>query len=232
MACTPSATARAGRRPIEDIMQKFVGRFREKKPDWAAFEDARSRATSARSIASSAPAAPAKHGDPTVIPARTSRSRSCMWSRGKATPRTTHEVEECFFVLQGYLDVFVEDEDGKRLTTPAWPLGMHLVPGRRDPRLSDMTARAGLFPGHSSDAPKPRPWLRRRGTLQKRMRTSRRCDGPRLLRRLPSACLAAAGRGSGAAPLARSRPCWRGSCRRASCRTGLLVSDVLKPARS
>ena len=22
--------------PIEDIMQKYVGRFREKKPDWAA----------------------------------------------------------------------------------------------------------------------------------------------------------------------------------------------------
>jgi hypothetical protein len=28
--------------PVEDIMQKFVGRFREKKPDWAAFEDAKS----------------------------------------------------------------------------------------------------------------------------------------------------------------------------------------------
>ena len=27
--------------PIEDIMQKYVGRFREKKPDWAAFEDAK-----------------------------------------------------------------------------------------------------------------------------------------------------------------------------------------------
>ena len=27
--------------PIEEIMQKYVGRFREKKPDWAAFEDAK-----------------------------------------------------------------------------------------------------------------------------------------------------------------------------------------------
>jgi hypothetical protein len=26
--------------PIEEIMQRYVGRFREKKPDWAAFEDA------------------------------------------------------------------------------------------------------------------------------------------------------------------------------------------------
>ena len=26
---------------LEDIMQRYVGRFRDKKPDWAAFEDAR-----------------------------------------------------------------------------------------------------------------------------------------------------------------------------------------------
>jgi oxalate decarboxylase/phosphoglucose isomerase-like protein (cupin superfamily) len=30
-------------------------------------------------------------------------------------------VEECFFVLQGFLDVFVEDESGKRLTTRLGP---------------------------------------------------------------------------------------------------------------
>ena len=29
---------------------------------------------------------------------------------GKGNAAHTHEVEECFFVLQGYLDVFVEDE--------------------------------------------------------------------------------------------------------------------------
>ncbi len=45
--------------PIEDIMQKYVGRFRDKKPDWA--------------------------------------------------------------VLQGFLDVFVEDESGKRLTARLGP---------------------------------------------------------------------------------------------------------------
>src|SRR5690242_6498592 len=26
--------------PVEEIMSKYVGRFKEKKPDWAAFEDA------------------------------------------------------------------------------------------------------------------------------------------------------------------------------------------------
>ena len=27
--------------PVEEIMAKYVGRFREKTPDWAAFEDAK-----------------------------------------------------------------------------------------------------------------------------------------------------------------------------------------------
>ena len=45
--------------PVEEIMKKFVGRFSEKRADWAAFEDAKIGASSARSTASSAPAAPA-----------------------------------------------------------------------------------------------------------------------------------------------------------------------------
>ena len=43
--------------PVEEIMKKYVGRFREKKPDWAAFEDAKIEGTSVRSTASSARAA-------------------------------------------------------------------------------------------------------------------------------------------------------------------------------
>ena len=27
--------------PIETIMDRYVGRFRDRKPDWAAFEDAK-----------------------------------------------------------------------------------------------------------------------------------------------------------------------------------------------
>ncbi len=45
--------------PIEDIMHKYVGRFHEKTPDGAPFEDAKIEATSARSTVSSARAVPA-----------------------------------------------------------------------------------------------------------------------------------------------------------------------------
>jgi oxalate decarboxylase/phosphoglucose isomerase-like protein (cupin superfamily) len=40
---------------------------------------------------------------------------------GQGNAAHTHEVEECFFVLQGFLDVFVEDESGKRITTRLGP---------------------------------------------------------------------------------------------------------------
>ena len=35
---------------------------------------------------------------------------------GQGNAAHTHEVEEVFFVLDGFLDVFVEDEAGNRLT--------------------------------------------------------------------------------------------------------------------
>jgi hypothetical protein len=44
---------------IEDIMKRYVGRFRDRKPDWAAFEDAKIEGYKRGSTASSAPAVPA-----------------------------------------------------------------------------------------------------------------------------------------------------------------------------
>ena len=62
-----------------------------------------------------------KHGDPTVIPAKNFTLSIMYVEPGQGNAAHTHEVEECFFVLQGYLDVFVEDESGKRLTTRLGP---------------------------------------------------------------------------------------------------------------
>jgi quercetin dioxygenase-like cupin family protein len=36
---------------------------------------------------------------------------------GQGNAPHTHEVEETFFVLDGLLEVFIEDESGRRLTT-------------------------------------------------------------------------------------------------------------------
>ena len=52
--------------PIEDIMQKYVGRFREKKPDWAAFEDAKIEGFKRAQHRFIGAGGSGKHGDPTV----------------------------------------------------------------------------------------------------------------------------------------------------------------------
>ena len=107
--------------PLEDIMQKYVGRFREKKPDWAAFEDAKIEGYKRAQHRFIGAGGSGKHTDPTIIPASNFTLSIMYVEPGQGNAAHTHEVEECFFVLQGFLDVFVEDESGKRLTTRLGP---------------------------------------------------------------------------------------------------------------
>ena len=62
-----------------------------------------------------------KHDDPNAIPARAHTLSIIYLPPGQGNAAHTHEVEETFFVLQGFLDTFIEDEDGRRLTTRLGP---------------------------------------------------------------------------------------------------------------
>src|SRR3954464_7180523 len=101
--------------PIEEIMDKFVGRFREKKPDWAAFEDAKIEGFKRAQHRFIGAGGSGKHNDPTVIPAKNFTLSIMYVEPGQGNASHTHEVEEIFFVLQGYLTAFVQDESGKRI---------------------------------------------------------------------------------------------------------------------
>ena len=107
--------------PIEDIMQRYVGRFKEKTPDWAAFEDARIEGWKRAQHRFIGAGGSGKHDDPTVIPAGNFTLSIMFVNPGQGNAPHTHEVEECFFVLAGFLDVFVEDEDGRRITSRLGP---------------------------------------------------------------------------------------------------------------
>src|SRR5258708_1691331 len=107
--------------PIEEIMQKFVGRFREKKPDWAAFEDAKIEGFKRAQHRFIGAGGSGKHGDTAVIPARGFTLSIMYVEPGQGNAAHTHEVEEVFFVLQGHLAVFVEDEKGRRLSKTLGP---------------------------------------------------------------------------------------------------------------
>jgi len=106
---------------LEDIMRTHVGRFSEKRGDWEAFEDAKiegNRRAQHRFIGAGGSG---KHGDPNVIPARGFTLSIMFVPPGQGNAAHTHEVEEVFFVLRGYLTVFVEDEARRRLSRTLGP---------------------------------------------------------------------------------------------------------------
>lgn len=106
---------------LEEILRTHTGRFSEKRGDWEAFEDAKIdgfRRAQHRFIGAGGSG---KHGDPNVIPARGFTLSIMFVPPGQGNAAHTHEVEEVFFVLRGYLTVFVEDEDGRRLSRTLGP---------------------------------------------------------------------------------------------------------------
>jgi mannose-6-phosphate isomerase-like protein (cupin superfamily) len=106
---------------LEEIMERYVARFRDRVPDWAAFEDAKIEGYKRAQHRFIGAGGSGKHTDAKAIPARGFTLSIMYVQPGQGNAPHTHEVEEVFFVLKGMLDVFVEDESGRRLTTRLGP---------------------------------------------------------------------------------------------------------------
>jgi quercetin dioxygenase-like cupin family protein len=101
---------------LDELAKRFIGRFHEKTPDWAAFEDAKIEGFKRAQHRFIGAGGSGKHNDPNVIPAGNFTLSVMYVEPGQGNAAHTHEVEEVFFVLQGFLDVFFEDESGAKLT--------------------------------------------------------------------------------------------------------------------
>lgn len=106
---------------IEDIADRFVSRFRDRTPDWQAFEDAKIEGFKRAQHRFIGAGGSGKFNDTSVIPARGFTLSIMFVPPGQGNAAHTHEVEEVFFVLQGFLDVFFEDESGKRVWSRLGP---------------------------------------------------------------------------------------------------------------
>ena len=102
---------------LEDILERYVARFRDRVADWEAFEDAKIEGYKRAQHRFIGAGGSGKHDDANAIPARAHTLSIMFVEPGQGNAPHTHEVEETFFVLDGLLDVFIEDEDGRRLTT-------------------------------------------------------------------------------------------------------------------
>ena len=107
--------------PIEEIERRYVARFRDRKPDWDAFEDARHEGFKRAQHRFIGAGGSGKHDDPSVVPARGFTLSIVYVEPGQGNAAHTHEVEEVFFVLKGLLTVFLEDEAGNRVETRLGP---------------------------------------------------------------------------------------------------------------
>jgi mannose-6-phosphate isomerase-like protein (cupin superfamily) len=106
---------------LEDIERRYVARFKDRKPDWNAFEDAKHEGYKRAQHRFIGAGGSGKHGDPNVIPSRGFTLSIMYVEPGQGNAAHTHEVEEVFFVLQGFLNVFIEDESGNRVETRLGP---------------------------------------------------------------------------------------------------------------
>jgi mannose-6-phosphate isomerase-like protein (cupin superfamily) len=101
---------------IDQFLTSRVARFTERRADWDAFADARVegyRRAQHRYIGSGA----SGKADAQVIPASHMTLSVMLVPPGQGNAAHTHEVEEIFFVLEGKLKVFFQDEAGRRVET-------------------------------------------------------------------------------------------------------------------
>src|SRR3954452_14133047 len=106
---------------LEDIAARYVASFRDRKADWAAFEDAKVEGYKRAQHRFIGAGGSGKHGDASVIPPRGFTLSIMYVEPGQGNAAHTHEVEEIFFVLQGYLTAFIEDESGKHIYVKLGP---------------------------------------------------------------------------------------------------------------
>ncbi|MGL5166929.1 MAG: cupin domain-containing protein [Afipia sp.] len=106
---------------LEHIIERYVARFADRKADWAAFEDAKIEGYKRAQHRFIGAGGSGKHNDVAAIPAGNFTLSVMFVPPGQGNAAHTHEVEEVFFVLQGFLDVFVQDEDGRKITRRLGP---------------------------------------------------------------------------------------------------------------
>ncbi|HEY3117997.1 MAG TPA: cupin domain-containing protein [Chloroflexota bacterium] len=106
---------------IDEIAERFTARFLDRVPDWDAFADAHLEGFKRAQRRFIGAGGSGKHGEQEVIPPRGFTLSVMYVESGQGNAAHTHEVEEVFFVLEGQLTAFLEDERGRRVDVKLGP---------------------------------------------------------------------------------------------------------------
>jgi mannose-6-phosphate isomerase-like protein (cupin superfamily) len=106
---------------VEDMMKRYTKSFNEIVPDWKAFADSEMEGTRRAQHRFIGAGGSGKHDDPDAIPAGSFTLSVMFLPPGQGGSAHTHEVEEVFFVLKGVVTLFMEDENGHRVSKRMGP---------------------------------------------------------------------------------------------------------------
>ena len=123
--------------PVEEIMKKYVGRFSEKRGDWAAFEDAKIEGFKRAQHRFIGAGGSGKHDDPTVIPAKNFTLSIMYVPAGPGQRRAHPRGRGVLLRAAGPSRRVRRGRDRQAHHHAARAVGVHRLPGRRDPRLSE-----------------------------------------------------------------------------------------------
>src|ERR1700748_1228534 len=127
---------------LEQIMDRYVARLADPRADWAGFGGAKIEGFKRAQHRFIGAGGSGKHNDVAAIPPGNFTLSIMFVPPGQGNAAHTHEVEEVFFVLQGHLDVFVQDEDGRKITKRLGPWECISCP-------------AGVIHGYQNDSLEP-----------------------------------------------------------------------------
>ena len=105
---------------LEGLLQTRVARWSERVPDWEAFADAKVDGYRRAQHRFIGPGASGK-SDGRYIPAEHFTLSVMFVPPGQGNAPHSHEVEEAFFILQGKVKVFFQDQTGRRVETVLGP---------------------------------------------------------------------------------------------------------------
>ena len=129
---------------LEDILARYTKPFADITPDWDAFADSRIEGRRRAQHRFIGAGGSGKHNDPNFIPAKGFTLSVMFLPPGQGGSAHTHEVEEVFFVLQGLVTFFLEDETGRRVSKRLGQCGSISCP----PRVLHGFVNEGLEPAY------------------------------------------------------------------------------------
>jgi oxalate decarboxylase/phosphoglucose isomerase-like protein (cupin superfamily) len=101
---------------LETLMERYTAHFKDLQADWKAFPDSQTEGFRRAQHRYIGAGGSGRHNDTDFIPPDGFTVSVMFIPPGQGGSAHTHEITEAFFVLEGVITMFMEDENGRRVS--------------------------------------------------------------------------------------------------------------------